>query len=68
MRNVRLTSLGVSAAVAPGGERSVLERPPPGLARGTHVVPGALVIGVALSLVLATLGYYLLRWRRARRR
>jgi hypothetical protein len=46
----------------------VLERPPPGLARGSHAVPAGVVIGVALALVLATLAYYVVRSRRSRGR
>jgi hypothetical protein len=68
MRNARLKSNVLSGEAALWGEPSVLERPPPGLARGSHVVPAALVIAVAALLVLVTLGYYVARWRRARRR
>jgi hypothetical protein len=68
MRNARPELLALSQGVAPSGEPSVLERPPPGIARGSHAVPAAVVIGVALALVLATLAYYVTRWRRSRGR
>ncbi|HEY3497594.1 MAG TPA: hypothetical protein VGK73_23010 [Polyangiaceae bacterium] len=68
MRNDRLLPEALGRDGAPGAEPSVLERPPPGLARGSQAVPAALVLGVALALVLATAAYYLVRWRRARRR
>jgi len=58
----------LSRSAALLGEPSVLERPPPGLARGSHAVPAAVVIAVAALLAIVTLGYYVLRWRRARRR
>jgi hypothetical protein len=68
MRNARPELLALSQGVPPSGEPSVLERPPPGLARGSHAVPAPVVIGVAALLVLATLAYYFLRWRRSRGR
>jgi hypothetical protein len=68
MRNARLEPAALSWSAAVQGEPSVLERPPPGLARGSQVVPATLVIAVAALLVLGTLAYYAVRFRRARRR
>jgi len=56
-------------ALDPGTvERSVVERPPPGIARGVFPVSPAVVLLLALALALVTGGYYALRLRRARRR
>jgi hypothetical protein len=48
--------------------RVVVERPPPGLARGKYAWPGW-AIGTLGGLVAALgLGYIVWRWRRLRRR
>jgi hypothetical protein len=52
----------------PTGERFVLERPEGALARGFYAVPAWSVIVLVAALALATLAYYALRLRRARRR
>ena len=59
MREARLVFLG--SPVPPSGERGVLERPPPGPARGGIAAPG-------VAVVLVTLAYYALRLRKARSR
>jgi hypothetical protein len=48
-------------------ERTVVERPPPGLGRGARSVPSAFVIALAATLVVITVIYYVLRFRRGRR-
>jgi len=53
---------------SPTGERFVLERPDGVLARGIYTVPAWGVIVLVAALALATLAYYALRLRRARRR
>ncbi len=57
-----------AARELPAGAPVVVERPPPGLARGVFVVSPLLVELVAVSLVLVTLAYYALRLRGPRRR
>jgi hypothetical protein len=49
-------------------ERTVTERPPEGLARGLYPTPAAAVITLAVALVVATLVYYAVRFRRVGRR
>jgi hypothetical protein len=56
------------AEPSPAGERIVLERPEGGFARGVYAVPAWSVSGLVAALALATLAYYALRLRRARRR
>jgi hypothetical protein len=51
------------ADVPGAGERTVVERPPPGLGRGALTVPGAFVIALAAALVVVTIVYYVLRLR-----
>lgn len=52
---------------SPTGERVVVERPDGALARGFYAVPAWGVIVLVAALALATLVYYALRLRRARR-
>ncbi len=66
MREARLVSF--AAHEPPTGERSVLERPPEGLARGVIPTSGIAVLALTLVLVLIGLGYYALRLRKARPR
>jgi len=66
MREARLASFGPTEP--PSGAYGVVERPPPGPARGGIVAPGAAVVALSAALVLVTLGYYALRLRRARTR
>ena len=66
MREAQPVSL--EARELPSGDHAVLERPPPGLGRGVITAPGAAIVGLTLGLVLLCLGYYALRFRRARRR
>jgi hypothetical protein len=62
-----LVAKGLTLADAPGaGERTVVERPPPGLGRGARSVPAAAVIALTAILVVLTLTYYVLRFRRRR--
>jgi hypothetical protein len=68
MRNARSGTVALWRDLGAPSEASVVERPPPGLARGEYAVSAFVVLGVALALVLATLGYYLLRWRRTKGR
>lgn len=64
----RLVAKGLTLADAPGaGERTVVERPPPGLGRGARSVPAAAVIALTALLVLMTLAYYALRFRRRKK-
>jgi hypothetical protein len=58
---------GRALAGAPGaGERTVVERPPPGLGRGAQTAPGVAVILLAVAIVVVFLSYYALRFRRRR--
>jgi hypothetical protein len=66
MREARLASFG--PLEPPSSAHGVVERPPPGLARGGIVVPGVAVLALSAALVLITLGYYALRLRGARSR
>ena len=55
----------VGTPTPPGsGERVVVERPPPGAARGVLPVPAALVFMVAVALVVAVLAHLIYRARR----
>jgi hypothetical protein len=47
-----------------GGERTVVERPPEGPARGVLPVPATLVVVVAASIVVAVVAYLVYRARR----
>jgi hypothetical protein len=51
---------------APSGsvDRVVVERPPPGAARGVLSVPAALVVALAAVLVIAAVAHLALRARR----
>jgi hypothetical protein len=66
MREARLNPVGLREP--PSGEQAVIERPPEGLGRGLFVVTPPVVVLLAAALALLTLGYYVLRLRRARRR
>jgi hypothetical protein len=59
-----LTTLG--AELVPG-ERTVVERPPPGFGRGLYQTDAPLVLLAAGMLVLGALAYYLVRVREKRR-
>jgi len=59
-----LVSLGVTQVT---GERTLVERPPPGLARGKHQTSALVVVGLAALLVLLALGYYAFRLRKRSR-
>ena len=52
----------------PPVRENVVERPPPGMARGIFVVSPLVVTLVAGALLFLALGYYVLRLRKARRR
>lgn len=61
-------TLADGGADAAPGPRTVIERPPPGLARGKYAWPAwgiATAGAVAVALVLAYFGW---RWARSRRR
>ena len=49
-------------SAAPGG--LVVERPPPGLARGRYAASQLSILGLGALLVVGTLVYYLFRLRR----
>jgi hypothetical protein len=57
-----------AASEFPRGAAGVVERPPPGIARGIFVVQPFVVELLAVALLLTTLGYYALGLRRPRRR
>jgi hypothetical protein len=64
MREARVASFG---PIEPqNGVHGVVERPPPGPARGGIVAPGSAVVVLSAALVLVTLLYYALRLRKAR--
>jgi hypothetical protein len=65
---MREAGLELPARGLPTGAPVVVERPPPGLARGIFVVSPLVVELVSFSLVLVTLAYYVVRLRRPRRR
>jgi hypothetical protein len=46
------------------GERTVIERPPEGPARGVLPVPATLVVVVAVAIVVAVVAHLLYRARR----
>ena len=51
--------------VGPPAERTVVERPPPGLARGKYPVPAAVVVALGAAIVALGVGFLWLRiWRR----
>jgi hypothetical protein len=52
---------------APAGTTYVVERPPPGIARGQYPVPPWVVAILALLLVAGIVAYFVLRHRRAQR-
>jgi len=55
----------VGIPTPPGsGERVVVERPPPGAARGVLPVPAVLVFVVAVTLVVAVVAHLVFRARR----
>jgi hypothetical protein len=54
--------------VPSSGERTVIERPPPGFARGARSVPAAAVIALTALLVVIAAAYYLIRFRKRRER
>lgn len=62
------SAFATSSEPSPTGERFVLERPDGVLARGFYTVPAFGVIVLVAALAIATLAYYALRLRRARRR
>jgi len=66
MREARLASFGPREP--PSGAYGVVERPPPGPARGGIAAPGGAVVALSAVLLLITLGYYALRLRRDRTR
>jgi hypothetical protein len=54
--------------VPSSGERIVVERPPPGLGRGVRSVPAAAVIAFTALLVVMAAAYYVIRFRRWRKK
>lgn len=54
--------------LAPSGREGVVERPPPGMARGIFAVSPLVVTLVTALLLLLSLGYYTLRLLKIRRR
>jgi hypothetical protein len=56
------------ADVPSSGERTVVERPPPGLGRGARSVPAAAVIALTALLVAVAIAYYVIRLRRWRKK
>ena len=50
-------------AEVPGGPRTVIERPPPGLARGRYPVPAWVVSTLGAAVVLSGLLYLARRFR-----
>jgi hypothetical protein len=52
------------ADAAVTGERTVVERPPPGLGRGAQKASGAAVVALAVAIVVVFALYYALRFRR----
>ena len=51
-------------SAAPGG--LVVERPPPGLARGKYPASAQAILALGAVLLLATLAYFYFRLRKAR--
>lgn len=51
-------------SAAPGG--LIVSRPPPGLARGTYPASPLSIMGLGALLVVGTLVYYFLRFRKPR--
>jgi hypothetical protein len=58
-----LASQAKTAETAPVGPRTVIERPPPGLARGRYPVPAWVVSALGAVVVLAGIVYLARRWR-----
>lgn len=56
-----------ATAPAPTGTTYVVERPPPGIARGKYAVSPWVVALVAFALVAGIVGYFVVRHRRAQR-
>lgn len=65
------TTTPTASAAAPAptatGPSYVVERPPPGLARGRYPVPAWLVATLAAVMVAAIVAFFVIRRRRARR-
>jgi hypothetical protein len=59
-----LAPLPQASAVAPGG--IVVERPPPGLARGKYPASPWAIVALGGTLVLGTILYFVLRLRKLR--
>jgi len=57
-------TLPPSHSAAPGG--FVVERPPPGLARGKYPAPAWAIAVLGAALVLCTVVYFALRFRKTR--
>lgn len=62
------TSSAEVAAPATPGPTVIVERPPTTLAQGRYPVPAWVVVSVACLLVVGTVGYFVARHRRHRRR
>jgi len=58
----------VPSPLAPSGREGVVERPPPGMARGIFAVSPLVVTLVTALLLLLSVGYYTLRLLKIRRR
>jgi hypothetical protein len=58
-------SLPPAGSAAPGG--FVVERPPPGLARGKYPASPWAIAALGATLVLGAITYFLLRFRKSRR-
>ena len=59
-----LGPLPQASAVAPGG--IVVERPPPGLARGKYPTSPWVIAALGATLIVATILYFVLRLRKPR--
>ncbi len=59
-------TLAPTDSAAPGAGGFVVERPPPGLARGKYAASPWAIGALGTALVLATLLYFVLRFRKPR--
>ncbi|HEY2404867.1 MAG TPA: hypothetical protein VGI10_02645 [Polyangiaceae bacterium] len=57
------TDLAFEHATEPASGQSIVERPPPGLARGAHPTSPWLIAAIALSALIVTVLYFLSRAR-----
>jgi hypothetical protein len=59
-------TLSPTDSAAPGAGEFVVERPPPGLARGKYPASPWAIAALGAALVLGTIVYFVLRFRRPR--